>query len=192
MKGMERLGIGGRGGFALGSMASTFPSRGKVVVERRYMPVHELDEAHSSQTGKSSEKLREILADISAKGEEFIQEKLHAFAEYEAKIEKDAEEEEMDEAISNELKTHGHQPNLEFFAFTATPKQKTLEIFGKRNEEGKPCPFDVYSMKQAIEEGFIFDVLQNYTTYQTYFQLGKKVIDYPNYETSKDNKALER
>ena len=147
-----------------------------------------VDEAHSSQTGKSSEKLRETLADISTKGEDYIEEKLHAFAEYEAKLEKDSEEAEIDEAISNEMKTHGIQPNLSFFAFTATPKQKTLEIFGERDAGGKPGPYD----KQAIEEGFIFDVLQNYTTYKTYFQLGKKVKDDPEYEKSKANKALGR
>lgn len=151
-----------------------------------------VDEAHSSQTGKSSEKLRETLADISTKGEDYIEEKLHAFAEYEAKLEKDSEEAEIDEAISNEMKTHGIQPNLSFFAFTATPKQKTLEIFGERDAGGKPGPYDKYSMKQAIEEGFIFDVLQNYTTYKTYFQLGKKVKDDPEYEKSKANKALGR
>ena len=151
-----------------------------------------VDEAHSSQTGKSSEKLRETLADISTKGEDYIEEKLHAFAEYEAKLEKDSEEAEIDEAISNEMKTHGIQPNLSFFAFTATPKQKTLEIFGERDAGGKLGPYDKYSMKQAIEEGFIFDVLQNYTTYKTYFQLGKKVKDDPEYEKSKANKALGR
>ena len=151
-----------------------------------------VDEAHSSQTGKSSEKLRETLADISTKGEDYIEEKLHAFAEYEAKLEKDSEEAEIDEAISNEMKTHGIQPNLSFFAFTATPKQKTLEIFGERDAGEKPGPYDKYSMKQAIEEGFIFDVLQNYTTYKTYFQLGKKVKDDPEYEKSKANKALGR
>jgi len=101
-----------------------------------------VDEAHSSQTGKSSEKLRETLADISTKGEDYIEEKLHAFAEYEAKLEKDSEEAEIDEAISNEMKTHGIQPNLSFFAFTATPKQKTLEIFGERDAGGKPGPYD--------------------------------------------------
>lgn len=151
-----------------------------------------VDEAHSSQTGKSSEKLRETLADISTKGEDYIEEKLHAFAEYEAKLEKDSEEAEIDEAISNEIKIHGIQPNLSFFAFTATPKQKTLEIFGDRDTSGKPGPYDKYSMKQAIEEGFIFDVLQNYTAYKTYFQLGKKVKDDPEYEKSKANKALGR
>ncbi len=151
-----------------------------------------VDEAHSSQTGKSSEKLRETLADISTKGEDYIEEKLHTFAEYEDKLENDLEDDEINEAISNEMKTHGIQPNLSFFAFTATPKQKTLEIFGERDGNGKPGPYDKYSMKQAIEEGFIFDVLQNYTTYKTYYQLGKKVIDDPQYEKSKANKALGR
>lgn len=151
-----------------------------------------VDEAHSSQTGKSSEKLRETLADTYSKGEDCIDEKLQMVAEAEARYEVEAEEEEINEVIADEMKTHGIQPNLSFFAFTATPKQKTLEIFGQRDATGKPCAFDVYSMKQAIEEGFIFDVLQNYTSYKTYFQLGKKVIDDPEYARSKANKALGR
>lgn len=151
-----------------------------------------VDEAHSSQTGKSSEKLRETLADIYNQGQDYIEERLQKVAEEEAKYEVENEEEEINETIAKEMMAHGIQPNLSFFAFTATPKQKTLEIFGTKDENGKPEPFDVYSMKQAIEEGFIFDVLQNYTTYKTYFQLGKKVMDDPEYEKSKANKALGR
>lgn len=151
-----------------------------------------VDEAHSSQTGKSSEKLRETLADIYNQGQDYIEERLQKVAEEEAKYEVENEEEEINEIIAKEMMTHGIQPNLSFFAFTATPKQKTLEIFGTKDENGKPEPFDIYSMKQAIEEGFIFDVLQNYTTYKTYFQLGKKVMDDPEYEKSKANKALGR
>lgn len=151
-----------------------------------------VDEAHSSQTGKSSEKLRTTLADIYSKGQDCVSEQLQMVAEEEAKYEVESEDEEINEAIAREMKTHGIQANLSFFAFTATPKQKTLEIFGTKDENGKPKPFDVYSMKQAIEEGFIFDVLQNYTTYKTYFQLGKTAIDDPEYEKSKANKALGR
>ena len=64
----------------------------------------------------------------------------------------------------------GKQPNLSFFAFTATPKYKTLEVFGRPGADGKPVPFHLYSMRQAIEEGFILDVLANYTTYKTYYR----------------------
>ncbi|MDU2598238.1 MULTISPECIES: type I restriction endonuclease subunit R [Anaerococcus] len=164
------------------SRVSTFNKKFAIIV----------DEAHSSQTGKSSEKLRETLADIYNQGHDYIEERLQRVAEEEEKYEVENEDEEINETIAKEMKAHGIQPNLSFFAFTATPKQKTLEIFGTKDENGKPVPFDVYSMKQAIEEGFIFDVLQNYTTYKTYFQLGKKVMDDPEYEKSKANKALGR
>jgi len=147
-----------------------------------------VDEAHSSQTGKASERLKEVLADISAQGEDAIEKKLHEYAVEEAKAE--AEEMEPDEEIAAEMAAHGQQDNLSFFAFTATPKQKTLEIFGTKTTAGKPEPFHLYSMRQAIEEGFIFNVLENYTTYETYFQIGKKIADDPIYGKSQANKAL--
>lgn len=104
------------------------------------------------------------------------------------------DEQDSDEQLADEIKAemaaHGQQKNLSFFAFTATPKQKTLEIFGSRIAEGKPEPFHVYSMRQAIEEHFIFNVLENYTTYETYFKLGKKVVDDPRYPIGQANKAL--
>ena len=81
-------------------------------------------------------------------------------------------------------------PNLSFFAFTATPKAKTLEMFGTPDASGIPHAFHIYSMKQAIQEGFILDVLKNYVTYDTYFKIGKKIADDPRYEKSKANKAL--
>jgi type I restriction enzyme R subunit len=114
-----------------------------------------VDEAHSSQTGKASERLKEVLADISAQGDDAIEKKLHEYAVEEAKAE--ADEKDPDEVIAAEMATHGQQDNLSFFAFTATPKQKTIEIFGTRNAAGKPEPFHVYSMRQAIEEDFIFN-----------------------------------
>jgi len=151
-----------------------------------------VDEAHSSQTGKASERLKEVLADISAQGEEAIEKKLHEYALEEAKLE--AEELDSDEQLAEDIRAgmaaHGQQKNLSFFAFTATPKQKTLEIFGTKNAEGKPEPCHVYSMRQAIEEHFIFNVLENYTTYETYFQIGKKIADDPVYSKNQANKAL--
>lgn len=151
-----------------------------------------VDEAHSSQSGKASERLKEVLADISDQGEDAVEKRLHAFALEESKIE--AEEQDADEELADEIKAEmaarGQQKNLSFFAFTATPKQKTLEIFGRKGANGKPEPCHVYSMKQAIEEGFIFDVLENYTTYKTYFQLGKKISDDPLYGKGQANKAL--
>lgn len=151
-----------------------------------------VDEAHSSQTGKASERMKEVLADISAQGEEAIEKKLHEYAVEEAKAE--AEELDSDESLAEAIKTgmaaHGPQGNLSFFAFTATPKQKTLEIFGTKNSAGKPEPCHVYSMRQAIEEKFIFNVLENYTTYETYFRIGKKIVDDPLYKKCQANKAL--
>lgn len=154
--------------------------------EKRFAII--VDEAHSSQTGKASERLKEVLADISAQGEDAIEKKLHEYAIEEAKAE--AEEMDSDEQIAAEMASHGQQKNLSFFAFTATPKQKTLEIFGTKTTAGKPEPFHLYSMRQAIEEGFIFNVLENYTTYETYFQIGKKIADDPVYGKSQANKAL--
>jgi type I restriction enzyme R subunit len=151
-----------------------------------------VDEAHSSQTGKASERMKEVLLDTCAQGEDAIEKKLHEYATEEAKAE--AEELDFDEELAEEIKTgmavHGRQKNLSFFAFTATPKQKTLEIFGTKNTAGKPEPSHIYSMRQAIEEHFIFNVLEHYTTYETYFKIGKKTSDDPSYGKSQANKAL--
>ena len=147
-----------------------------------------VDEAHSSQTGKASEKLKEALAEIETKDDDENEEKLHQFAETEARIESQTDDSE--DEVAREMASHGIQKNLSFFAFTATPKQKTLEIFGVPGADGLPHAFHIYSMRQAIEEKFILDVLENYTTYQTYFQVGKKIVDDPLYGKSKANKAL--
>ena len=120
-----------------------------------------IDEAHSSQSGESSRKLNQALS--GATNEE--------------------DEEKTDEdKILEAIQSRKMLENVSYFAFTATPKNKTLELFGDRNNEGKPVPFHVYSMKQAIEEGFILDVLKNYTTYHTYFKLIKKIEDDPEYD----------
>jgi len=138
-----------------------------------------VDEAHSSQTGEAAKKLKKGLGDL----EEAI------------RIESTIEEKSFDgEDILNELASHGTQKNLSFFAFTATPKSKTLQIFGIKTATGSYMPFHIYSMQQAIEEGFILDVLQNYMTYSTFYKLVKKtnVKDDPELETTKGVKELIR
>ena len=86
----------------------------------------------------------------------------------------------------------GPQPNMSFFAFTATPKFKTLELFGYRGQDGKPAPFHLYSMRQAIEEKFILDVLRGYVTYERFFKLAKAIADDPNLDKRKATAALAR
>lgn len=146
--------------------------------DRKYAVI--IDEAHSSTSGETIGSLREALHAASL--------------EEAAQIEHEAEAKEYDpeEAILEEIRKRGIQPNISFFAFTATPKAKTLETFGTPGEDGLPKPFHVYSMRQAIEEGFILDVLQNYVTYETYFKIGKKIEDDPAFERAKATKAITR
>ncbi|WP_294521509.1 type I restriction endonuclease subunit R [uncultured Anaerovibrio sp.] len=141
-----------------------------------------VDEAHSSQTGSSAMKMKVALADTK-----------DALKEY-AEIEGKAEEELLDteDRMVRELISHGHHKNLSFFAFTATPKEKTLEQFGTEYEDGSFHPFHIYSMRQAIEEGFILDVLQNYMTYKTCYQIAKNVSDNPDVPQSKALKMIKR
>ena len=96
------------------------------------------------------------------------------------------------DALAATVAARGRQPNLSFFAFTATPKARTLELFGRKDADGNAAPFHLYSMRQAIEEGFILDVLANYTTYQTYWKVGKAVSDDPEYETRKARRSIAR
>jgi type I restriction enzyme R subunit len=83
------------------------------------------------------------------------------------------------------MQSRGPQKNLSFFAFTATPKFRTLEVFGRKREDGKPYPFHLYSMRQAIEEKFILDVLKNYTTYKTFYRLVKAIPDDPEVDKAR-------
>ena len=145
-----------------------------------------VDEAHSSQTGEAARKLKAVIGDEYAGLSE--DERLQKIADEEAKEEKDTPDGE--DEIAKEMATHGKLKNLSFFAFTATPKAKTLEMFGTKGDDGIPKAFHVYSMRQAIEEGFILDVLKNYMTYETYFKVGKAIANDPRYEKSKANKAL--
>ena len=131
---------------------------------RRYAVI--VDEAHSSQSGEAAADLKGILSANHIK----------------AKAKQQADEQglpDYEEEILRTVAKRGQQPNLSFFAFTATPKYKTLEVFGVKGADGKPHPFHLYSMRQAIEEGFILDVLKHYTTYNTYYGLIKSVEDDP-------------
>ena len=136
-----------------------------------------VDEAHSSQSGESAADLRQALTLDEAVTEEEKQEKAFKTTE--------------DLLVERMKARKVASPNLSFFAFTATPKQKTLELFGTEDvTTGKFRPFSLYSMKQAIEEKFILDVLKNYTTYETYFGLLKKVEDDPEFDKKKAQRLM--
>ena len=127
-----------------------------------------VDEAHSSQSGSSADKLNEA---IGNKGE-------------------DTDAVDYQDKILEAMKARKMTKNASYFAFTATPKNNTLEKFGVKQEDGSFKPFHLYSMKQAIEEGFILDVLANYTTYKSYYEIEKSIEDNPLFDTSKAQKKL--
>ena len=127
-----------------------------------------IDEAHSSTSGKEMAAVTKVLGkntlvDVSS-----------------------------EDLIVDEIKRHGKQANVSMFAFTATPKPTTLNLFGRTNKNGQKEAFHMYSMKQAIEEGFILDVLQNYMTYDTYFKLNKEIEEDPNCKTSDAKRQIAR
>ena len=137
-----------------------------------------IDEAHSSQSGETATDLKEVL------GGNVLRQEAARYAI-------DEGVENLDELYRSMAK-RGRQANLSFFAFTATPKHKTLAVFG-RDDAGKAGqPFHRYTMRQAIEEGFIMDVLKNYTTYATYYKLVKASEDDPNVERKQAAKVLAR
>lgn len=140
-----------------------------------------VDEAHSSQTGQSAIKLKTALVDT--------EKALREYAEIEGKAE---EELDLNDKLLQEMIVHGKHKNLSFFAFTATPKAQTLEMFGTEYKDGSFHPFHIYSMKQAIEEGFIMDVLQNYMTYNTCFKIAKTIPDNPDVPASRAAKVIRR
>lgn len=145
--------------------------------DRRYAII--VDEAHSSQSGEMAVNVKEMLADST------LDEKL---------TEQQIEEElsTPDQLALRKALLRGPQPNMSFFAFTATPKHKTLEMFGHKGTDGKPAPFHLYSMRQAIEEKFILDVLLGYITYKRFFKLAKAVADDPHLDKKKASSALAR
>ncbi|MEX3913728.1 type I restriction endonuclease subunit R [Bacillus paralicheniformis] len=137
-----------------------------------------IDEAHSSQGGKASTALTNILSDKTLED---------AYEE-----DRIAEEnmDDLDEKIVETIVKSGKQDNISFFAFTATPKPKTLEKFGTIDRDGKPHAFHEYTMRQAIEEGFILDVLSHYTTYKTFYKIAKKVDEDPLVSKKQATKKL--
>ncbi|MEZ4601217.1 MAG: DEAD/DEAH box helicase family protein [Syntrophotaleaceae bacterium] len=144
--------------------------------DRKYAVI--IDEAHSSQGGEASKKMKEVLSSRSL----------------DAAVEDEQDDFDDEDAINAEVEkscaARGRQRNISFFAFTATPKHKTLAVFGTPGTEDKPQPFHLYSMRQAIEEGFILDVLKNYTTYDLYFKLTKAIEDDPLLNKKKAAQAI--
>ena len=128
-----------------------------------------IDEAHSSQSGIAADKLN-------------------------ATVQKDADSDgsDTDALLEKLMRDRKMSSNCSYFAFTATPKKETLERFGSKDAEGQFHPFHLYSMKQAIEEGFILDVLTNYTTYRSYYELIKSIEENPEYNNDKAQKKLRR
>lgn len=147
------------------------------IKSRKYAVI--IDEAHSSQGGEATKKMKEVL---SAKSLEEAEQQ-----EMDSGLDEDAEDQ-----IRKSMEARGKQNNLSFFAFTATPKNKTVEVFGTPDSQGIPKPFHLYSMRQAIEEGFILDVLKNYTTYKTYFKLSKEIEEDPNVNKKAASRAIGR
>lgn len=132
-----------------------------------------IDEAHSSTAGKD-------MAAVSL-----------TLGGGEAEIDEEAAP-DVEDIIADEISRHGKQANVSAFAFTATPKPTTLELFGKMNAKGQKEAFHLYSMKQAIEEGFILDVLQNFTEYKTYYQINKEIADDPRCKTAEAKRQIAR
>ena len=162
--------------------------------DRNYAVI--IDEAHSSQGGEASKKMKQVLGNADA-----LEESGDGPSKAQEPYPGSAEEEEDEGIDSQDIVTdyieqsaasRGPQSNLSFFAFTATPKYKTLAVFGYQDAQGNPQPFHLYSMRQAIEEGFILDVLQHYTTYQLFFNLCKAIEDDPQLNKRKAVQAMGR
>ena len=132
-----------------------------------------IDEVHSSQSGETSKHLKKSLS----KGDE-------------PDTGDDEDEMDYEDMIREEIQSRGKQPHISFFGFTGTPKNKTLELFGRKNESGQFVPFHTYTMRQSIIEGFTLDVLQNYTTYKRYFKVhekdGKGDVELPEGQVKKE------
>lgn len=166
-------------------LAEALNGNTKIIVTtiHKFMYIHELvqelknktfaviiDEAHSSTAGAAMESVTYALSESKKLSEA-------------TPTDVSEEEPSMADLIEDEIARSGKQDNVSMIAFTATPKPTTLQLFGTLNEEGKKVAFDLYSMKQAIEEGFILDVLKNYVTYKTYYKINKAIEDDPELET---------
>lgn len=130
-----------------------------------------IDEAHSSQSGLAADNMNRVMGNTATDNE-------------------DEEEEDAQDKVLKAMNSRKMRGNASYFAFTATPKNATLEKFGTLQEDGRFKPFHLYSMKQAIEEGFILDVLANYTTYRSYYEIEKSIEDNPLFDTAKAQKRL--
>ena len=160
----------------------------KELPKRRYAVL--IDEAHSSQSGEAAKDLRAVLSAGKDADESAGLEEAEA-----ADAAEEARHGDAEDLLAASVAGRGHQQNISFFAFTATPKAKTLEIFGRRETTpggDRYVPFHLYSMRQAIEEGFIHDVLKNYTTYKTYWRIEKAVADDPNHDKARAKAAIAR
>lgn len=138
----------------------------KNILDRSFAII--IDEAHSSTSGKNMAAVTEVLSD------------------------EENEDDSVEDLILDEITKQGKQKNISMIAFTATPKKQTLQLFGNINKDGKPAPFHVYGMKQAIQEEFILDVLTNYTTYKTYYEVNKKMEENPDVFSSVVKKKINR
>lgn len=127
-----------------------------------------IDESHSSTAGKNMAAVTQALGSGGS------------------------ESGDIENMISAKISGYGKQPNVSMFGFTATPKPTTLQLFGRRNAKGYMEAFHIYSMKQAIEEAFILDVLQNYVTYQTYYTLNKEIEEDPKLKTNEAKRQIAR
>lgn len=135
--------------------------------EKRFAVI--IDEAHSSQSGSASDKMNRAMGNYNAEEEE---------------------SDDPQDKILEAMRSRKMRGNASYLAFTATPKPNTLEKFGVKQEDGRFKPFHLYSMKQAIEEGFILDVLANYTTYKSYYEIEKSIEENPLFDTAKAQKKL--
>lgn len=166
-------------------LAEALNGNTKIIVTtiHKFMYIHELvkelknktfaviiDEAHSSTAGAAMESVTYALSEGRKTGDATTADTTE-------------DEPSMADLIEDEIERSGKQDNVSMIAFTATPKPTTLQLFGALNEDGKKVAFDLYSMKQAIEEGFILDVLKNYVTYKTYYKINKIIEDDPELET---------
>jgi len=131
-----------------------------------------IDEAHSSQSGTTAGKMNQ------------------AMGMGQSDTENEGEYTDTQDKILKAMQARKMKDNASYLAFTATPKNATLERFGTKQEDGSFTPFHLYSMKQAIEEGFILDVLANYTTYKAYYEIEKSIVENPLFDTSKAQKKL--
>ena len=168
MRGLLRVAGAGAPAEATESEQAQAAALREAIAGRRYAII--VDEAHSSQTGESAAEMKRLLGSRA--------------------LDVVGDIEDAEDGLNAVIESRVPQPNLSFFAFTATPKGKTIQLFGRTGPNGKPEPFHVYSMRQAIEEGFILDVLQHYIDYDAYYRIVKQAEDDPDLPKRRTSVAL--